>query len=275
MSVVLDFKKEKERIRDLYKSSPQTKKGHFLIIGEKGVGKTSLALTCPRPVLIHSFDPGGTEVLLDENGELPENILVDTRFERDTWQGPTAYKEWETEYRKLGRGGFFKSLGTYILDSTTTFGTSAVWQIMAKEGRTPPGMTGKVDQEKHGMRIQDWGTLLNAFLMLARSLSTLPCHTIMTGHIGQELDGVTGALVRTIVLPGQSKDQLPINTSEVYIMRVNETPRGISRHLLTQHDGRYRATTRMGRHGIFEKEETPDIRELLKKAKYPHEDVAS
>jgi hypothetical protein len=271
---ILDIKVEFSKVRDLYKQSPRKRKGNFLVLGEKGAGKTSLLRTCPKPVLVHSFDPGGTEVLNDliDKGE----ILVDNRFEKDERGNPVAYNLWEGEFNRLGRIGFFSHIGTYAIDSLTTYATSALWQIMRKEGRTPPGMQGKSSfGEKggiHGMRIQDWGTFLDHFINLTRSLTSLPCHTVLLGHVEKVQDEVTGNYLNTVMIQGRSKEHVPINMNELYIMQCRETSKGLEHYLLTRNDGSYRATTRMGARDLFDKEEMPDIKKLLKKAGYPCED---
>lgn len=266
----LDIKVEAERLRSLYKENPAKRKLHALILGEKGAGKTYLALTCPKPVLIHSFDPGGTEVLSEaiDAGD----IIADTRFEVDSPASPRAFLAWQAEFNHLGQGGVFNDIGTYIIDSTTTLSDCLLWQILAKEGRILPNMKTKLDPSAKGMRWVDWGTYLNVFIMLSRSLGALPCHTILLGHLGRDKDEVTQRYIRGLMLPGQSSEKVPINLHELYVLQVKPAGEELARTLLTQNDGEYRATTRMGRAGKFGKEEPPDIRALLKKAGYPYED---
>ena len=258
-----------DRIRTMYAENPRSRKMHALVVGEKGCGKTTLGRTCPKPVLIHSFDPGGTEVLEDlvESGD----ILVDNRFETDDLANPTAYANWEREYRQLATSGFFDSIGTYVIDSTTTLCSAMINQIMKKEGRLPSGMMAKT-LEGQGMRIQDWGTLLRNFNNIARSLASLPCHTLILGHIGRDKDEATGRIINVLLLPGKNSDQFPINLSEFYVLMATEKSGKVKRELLTQYDGSYRATTRMGGGGKLDKFEKPDISAILKKAGYPFED---
>jgi len=87
-------------------------------------------------------------------------------------------------------------------------------------------------------------------------------------------DDITGGIVKGILLPGQAKDKVPVLLHEYYILltqKAEKADQPAKRVLLTQHDGLYDATTRMGG-GIFEKLEKPDIRYLLEKAGYPAED---
>lgn len=267
---MLDFREKAKQIQRMYEESPGNKKVHGLIIGEKGSGKTSLCKTMVKPVLIHSFDPGGTEVLRD--GIEAGDILVDTRFENDDMYEPTAYRLWEQEYNELGRLGMFEHIGTYVIDSLTTYSDALLWQIMKKEGRVPARMSAKTDDTKQGMRIQDWGTVVNAFVMLTRSLSKLPCHTFLLGHIAKEKDEVLGRFVKTILLPGQSRDKVPINCGEYYVLTTKNTPKGLERKLLVKPDGDFSfVTNRIGGDKVGDEVE-PDIRKLFELAGLPTED---
>jgi len=235
---------------------------HGCVIGEKGVGKTSLAKTCPAPVLIHSFDSGGTVTLRKEIKE--GKIFVDTRFEEDDRVHPTAYSLWEKEYHELGNNGFFNSLGTYILDSTTTFCDALIRQIMHKEGRSPSNMSSK-SGEGQGMRIQDWMTLYHQMTNVVISLSALPCHTLILGHLERDKDEALGNIIKKLMLPGQSGERLPVHFQEYYTLINKESSSGSERVFITENFSEYRAATRIGS-GIFSREEKPDIRYLIKKA---------
>ena len=273
MSIV-SIKANIDRIREIYKISPQTSMMHLLLLGSKGVGKTSLLRTCPKPILVHSFDPGGTDVLRDliESGD----CIVDNRFEADSNEDPRAFIKWQDEFNDLRKAKFFSHIGTFVIDSLTVMCTSLLWQIMKKEGRKLPNMRTPLNQEGkgsagHGLRIQDWNTVLTAFQMISRNLAMLPCHTILIGHIGRDTDPVTQKIVKGIMLPGQSKNYLPILLNEYYVLQVNTVDGKLERKLLTQTDGNLQATTRMGSRK-FKKEEEPDIRRLLKIAGFPYKD---
>jgi len=259
----LDITTTAKEIRQRYTNNPANKFFKGLIIGDKGSGKTLLATTMPKPIIFFSFDPGGTTVIpheLIDSGK----ILVDNRYEDDSADEPHAYMDFQQEFNRLGRGGFFAEVGSVVIDSLTNLATSQMWRIMQKEGRKLPSLTSniKLDLAKHSLRPQDWGTMLNNFLMLTRSLSKLPCHVLIVGHVSRVLDAVTQGMVRTVMVPGQAKDRIPINLSEFYVLLVKA---GGVRKLLTQHSGSYQATTRMGQ-GVFEAEEEPNLQALLKKA---------
>lgn len=202
-------------------------------------------------------------------------VIADNRYEVDSPNRPTAYLQFNERFAKLQRAKVFNEVGTMALDSTTTFSQSLLWQILKKEDRQLPGMTEKSDFAKVAMRPPDWGTFLSVFIMWTRGICTLPCHTVILGHLGREVDSVTQRQIKTILVAGQSKDQMAILTPEFYVLETSRTGGGeVTRKLLTQHFGDYRATTRIGRkeQGNFAAEEVADIRALLKKAKLNYED---
>lgn len=267
----INLSEEREKLRQLYRDNPRTKKGRILAVGMKGCGKTSLLKTCPKPVLVHSFDAGGTEVLQDEIEK--GSIIADTRYELDTVQNPRAYISWEQEINRLHSIKFFNEIGTYCIDSFTMFVTRTIWQIMKKEGRVPPGMSSPVDLNKHGMRINDWQTVINICLMTVNSLANLPCHVILTGHLAYDKDMVTGSFQKMFNIPGQSSEYVPYNMPEVWM--VKRDPHNDRVRIWTRGwDQGFEPSTKMGA-GKFEKEEEPDVRALLKKAGYSYEDVES
>ncbi len=265
-----------KEVQSLYKASPCAQKMKAIILGAKGIGKTSLAKTCPGPVLLHSFDPGGAQVVpqkLIDSGK----VIVDNSFEDDNLLSPTAYLNWIKKFNLYAKEGVFNEVGTYILDSTTTLAHCMLWQIAKKEGRLPAGLTSPTDKKVHGLQMNDWDTVRAQFLTITRQLMKLPCHVLLIGHLSKTQDEVTGGFVKEIALPGQSRTNVPVIFSEVFVMQEMTKAKfsdGTSgtRVLQTSTAKGYTASTRMGA-GIFDQYEKPDIRFLLKKAGKDASDV--
>ena len=237
----------------------------FLILGEKGAGKTSLLKTCPKPILVDSFDPGGTEVL---NPEIKEgSVIADCRFETDDIFNPTAFALFEKERRRRAEKGIFDAVGTYVIDSLTSCQRALVWAVAKKEQRTPAPMDVKSGENNY-LRIQDWGLINNYMIQLCSYLAKLPCHTILLGHLCRDKDA-NGNIAWIPVLSGQASNNVPYYTPESLVMRKSVIAGKVVRTLLTQDDGLYKASTRMC--GL-DPEEPPNIRALLKKAEYRTED---
>ncbi len=267
----LDIKTTVAELKNLYKTVDP--KLRALILGEKGVGKTSLARSCPKPVLLHSFDPRGTESLRDliESGD----VITSTACEFEDYRDPKSYITWETEFNNWGNIKLFNSIGTYMIDSTTLMSDAILNQICKKEGRIMPPMNVKYTKDGSsgkGMRIMDWETNFLVWKMLSMALLKLPCHVIVTGHIDKHIDESSQSYVRSLMLPGKSSERVPILFPEVYILHARNIDGKIVRTLQTKNDGEYRAGSRADFSSKLELHEPADIKALLKKVGYNYED---
>lgn len=257
---------EFERVKSLYTENPAARTANFLIIGDKGSGKTRLLGTLPTPTLIYSFDPGGTDTL---KGQKDSGDVLVVPFEEDSPSSPKAYMEWQKVFRSHCESGFFSLFASVALDSITTFADALMWQIMYKEGRALPPLN--VKRDKQGMQIQDWGTLLQTMQALGRDFQNIPCHTVLTGHIAREKDEVLQYFIKRLMLPGQSSVKVPLLVSEVYYL-LHEHKADRYTKLLTEGTTEYAAGTRLGGNEKLQKWEPPDLQAVLKKVGMDFED---
>lgn len=250
--MTLEIKREVDALKKMYVENKAQDTGKFLVLGDSGTGKTRLALTCPRPVLVHSFDPGGTKTLksgIDEGW-----IIPDTRFEGENDKQPTMYKVWEDEFNRLGKVGMFDHIGTYVLDSTTTWADALMNNILKGSNRI-------------GCKpeFEDWRKLLDGCKYCMKQITNLPCHVLVTGHLTYEKDEADGRIRSSLAVSGQSATKIPILFDEIYIMRPVPDTKGVRWRMQVSNDGKYTAATRMG-NGKFELFEEPDIMKLFGKA---------
>ena len=254
MAPPLDIKKTVSDLQKMYQESSSANKVNFLLYGDMGTGKTTMAVeTCPKPCLIHSFDPGGVDSVdpkLISSGQ----VIVDNRFESDDPKKPTAFELWDKEFERLLNGGFFSNIATYILDSSTTWSSAAMYVILKRAGRA----AGVPQQNDY---LPQMTLLENA----VKVICALPCNVILTAHQKADKDEVTGKISATPLLTGKLTQRIPLLFNEIYHMVAKETSKGTEYKVQTQACSTYMARTRMGRRGTFDKFENPDIRELLKK----------
>src|SRR5215510_16185594 len=102
---MLDARLEAERISNLYKENKQTVS--VLLTGDTGSGKTFLASTAPFPVLMDSFDPGGTLSVRDEVKK--GNIVAYDEFENEDPFNPKVFVEWERTFTERLRDKYFEN----------------------------------------------------------------------------------------------------------------------------------------------------------------------
>lgn len=272
ITVPIDIKKEFETIRSMYDSQAQQKSFNALIYADFGGGKTRLGKTCRLPLHIDSFDPGGTKTLRDEiEGKKTSTkddpyqatgkILADTRFEIEDPMKPTAFELWDKEYHRRKREGYFDYIGTYMIDSSTTWAAAAMNVILKKACRLggPPFQ-------------QDYLPAMSMIENAIKDMLTLPCDVILTAHLDVDKDEASGKMFVGPMFVGKLKQRIPLLFDELYCAQVKRTSSGEVYSLLTRSDGIFKARTRLGKEGIFDSNEVPDIKALLKKAGYSTED---
>ncbi len=238
----------------------KSKKADIIVIGHSGVGKTHLLRTCPQPVYVDSFDKGGSRGVLSDMID-QGRIAVDDRWEIDDGLNPTAFKGWDDNFTRLMRSNFFDSIGTYAVDSMTSLSDAIMRKVLKDAGRANKKPDFYEDYPAHHRIIRD------AIMMIW----SLPCYTILTGHIDVMQDSITGGIISSLMLPGKSAAKVPIHADEVYILEVKETKEGLERTLLTHNTGKLRARTRMGSRK-FDIREPANIRALIKKAGFNADD---
>lgn len=254
------------RYKDQYKTAVSTLYWHGLVISVKGVGKTHLIKTMPKPVFVFSFDPGGTDTLIEEK---KEGSVVFETYETDNFSDPHVYKDFQNDINEMGSSGFLQKFSSVCFDSLTLLQSIMISHLMKINGRLAP-TTGLMNPTNHGMRQADWGTILTLMRMHITQLHSLPCHTLLTGHIEKKLDEIKGGFIRQLSLGGQAKNHIPYMTSEVYYLLKQDRDKGDlkkgNRYLLTEGDGDYEATSRLAVTGKIKQYEKPDLRRIMRNA---------
>lgn len=250
---------EFEKIRKQFAESASNSRMNALILGRFGKGKTFSTRTAPAPILIHSFDPGGSKGLIDDIRS--GRVIVDSSFESESRTSPNAFANWEKTFRKMKADGTFEYIGTYVIDSITTFAESMLYHIVAKAGRP-----GTIPQ------LQDYLVQIEMLKAIIKEIAGLPCHFIALGHIIVDKDETTGKMETFPMVTGKLKEYLPLLFDEVYIAETVNTSKGLEYKFLTAPKGMYNARTRLGSNNRLEKEEIPDFKQILKKVGLPYED---
>lgn len=259
MPTILSIKKQAAELKRLYEESPTTNCSNIIVHGPPKVGKTSLLKTCRLPVVIHSFDPGGCDVLRKEIEE--GKVLVDTRFEKDDPYNPKTFRIWRDEFQKLVKSGFFNHVGTFVIDSVTTWQQVIMYEVIRLAVKAYPKKR-SLGSHPHE---NDWLPQMQYIENYMRKFLALPCDCVLLGHseLPTDRDGkVIGDL--GLMLTGKLKTRIPALFSEIYYLKIKNYKTG-ERVLLTQPDFQIMAGTRLGSGGELEKWEKPDFKNILRK----------
>lgn len=256
----LKIKVEAERLRKMYTEDVRQKTFNALVLGKHGSGKTFMLRTARKPVHIDSFDPGGAKGLRDliESGD----VIVDTRYEAEKPRKPFAFDLWCKEMAAREQMGYFNSIGTYCIDSATTWSDAIMNSILKKAGLAgePPRWAHDFVPQK--VIIENW----------LHELLALPCDFFLTGHLEGQKDEVSGQMFYQFMTTGKGAIKIPLLFDEIYVMDPKKTSSGVEYRLLTQATGTYTARSRLAANGLLETYEQPDIKNMLRKVKLTYED---
>lgn len=213
-------------LRENYEISKRTKYFRGFIYGRVKTGKTVALTTLPRPILIHSFDPGGLdsirEIIDEPNSEIYpvefdiNNTKLGERHNYSNLEPADVYTLWKDEFEFMRRERLFEHFASYVIDSATTFFSAMTDYIVA----TAPIPRGSADRLLDVDPIQsDYKLIKTLAIGVAGNILALPCHFIMTGHKIEKDEG-EGRFTETIALtPATRASILPL-FSEIYIADV-------------------------------------------------------
>jgi hypothetical protein len=236
---------------------------NYLLYGGIGVGKTFFARTCATPLVVDCFDPGGYQSLIqpgkDPNNpplELNSNLMV-FDFSDENPTAPTQYLNWVESMQNRITKGFFNHVGTYMLDSLTTFSSAIMNRVMQQNQKLHDP---RAIQEK-----SEYGPAQNYMMSALRIILSLPCHVIVTAHESVDKDELKGSIItRTPALIGKQRTAIPLLFSEIYRMTAEVSDKGFKNVIQTAPCLQNQARTRIGG-GIYDAFEEGTMRDLLKR----------
>lgn len=227
-----------------------------LVMGVAGTGKTTLAATCPKPVLLDCFDEGGWRTK-ELQPLIADGSIIVRSYEHDEWKSPTTFERWRTETRQLRDKGFFNFIGTYMLDSYTSWSRMLMYQIL--KSSKAKSFEGTPDKMHYKLQLYTMLDIIN-------DLMALPCNVLITAHLAKEIDELNGGTEFVIEAAPSQRSEVPNAFLEKWVMRIIQEG-GKSVHKLQLYgDGQYRCGTRIGDRTTFKTLEDPNVREIMRKA---------
>ena len=245
-----------DQMRSSIRGLQEMKKGHWLLYGDSGSGKSTSAATFPTPQLVLMFDPFGKEMPykkrhltegrhlethVNDQGTTVEYILdeqnavvcqMEHYIDADPRQ-PDAYS------RFMGRMDQFKNefqewkAGTIIIDSVTFMELGArKWaQYKLNPATKEP---------------RQWFASSTDMLeeMLMLRFGSLAMNVVVIAHVDEDKDEVNGEIVRNPSAPGRMRKRSPAGYSELYHQYVTRNEKGDRVYAWqTRNDGRWNCAT--------------------------------
>lgn len=198
-----------------------------LLIGPPGCGKTTMALTAPKPIIVLDVDnklhkmvnaeeklKSGQVVQWAINEPLTELTL--TRLAnldpgmavKVTMQRPKGYVQLAEMIDKLVESKCIvdgKKIATIVLDSYTSMNEHLKRLLMAANGTTT-------------MTMPLYGTALTNFETLNNTLLRLPANVIIICHEQVDKDELTGKISYNPLIDGSMKSKIGKDFEEVYYL---------------------------------------------------------
>jgi len=206
-----------------------------LVVGFKGVGKSTLCANFPDPVVV-DFDGGMASLVGSTVNYIPPNRItyeslleLAVAIQKRTPEGKITLKS--------AAGSVEVPCSTVVLDSITRGHRMFLQSAMALGKRTMPA-------------IQDWGLAADRILQFIDATKPY-VNVLVVAHFEIVKDANTERVVAQIRMPGQLVDLLPIACDEFWHIRSEVTmERKRKVTLWTINDGIFPGATRHGRRGM-------------------------
>lgn len=200
----------------------------MLMYGAPGSGKTTFAGSYTHgPVHFYATDPQGVSVLRNTKAEITVDNFTDELYGQ-TKTYPAFYKQ----LQKDEKDGFFQSMfereGIIVIDSYTTLENYLVDYVAESVLKKK-----KQEGGAYEIRRQDWPTVSSYVLGFFKTISSLPCATLIICHTKSIQDAENNIYFRPTIL-GQQAEQAPRWFSDYFqaslegnqfILRVRGNPR--------------------------------------------------
>ncbi len=203
-----------------------------ILYGKPKTGKTVLASQFPSPWFLDMEKGlGSVTTIRNVDGlsfDFDVTVINDDKSEDEDFLNlcgkAFAKQDGWTKLKKMSEALISKMPedSTLVIDSLTKAGELLIGYIKKTSGHKQ-------------LQIQDWGTFKEEMLFWFNGLFRGKCNVIVVAHEQIVKDELTGAIERTLLLPGQSSQRLPSVVDEFWYLVKQVTGKTIKRIL--QSDG--------------------------------------
>lgn len=272
--MTLEVTKTVEELEQLYDDTIGKDTFGCLIMGERGMGKTTMIGTAPKPILVYMFDPKGSQVLTPL---IKEKKCLVIPLWGDKSQEPTKWREFKSFVTEHVETGFLKKFATVAVDSTT-FLLEALTHHVSSTAHTL-GLEKAIKPRPRNIPFQgDYRIIYQEVIDTIQDFSTQPINLIYTAHLEPEKNELTGDITMDISAYKKLRSFMPAMFTEKYVIRTKPLQTGKDgkkfspRFIMTQPSGMYNASTQFEN---MDYEEKPDIKYLMEKAGLDNSDLGN
>jgi hypothetical protein len=179
----------------------------ILYYGNSGSGKTVGALSYPTPMYVADFD-GKVNSAARIMKEEQKKLIDYDDYRKASGDAFVLFESFVAKQHQLVKDKMF-TYKTIVVDSLTICADLMLKALMARypSARVKPNIPSQ----------QDYGVFTIEFKTFIMRLLELPCNIVVTGHIQESKDEMTGEMLRMILLPGARLPKwLPVVFEEVH-----------------------------------------------------------
>lgn len=203
----------------------------ILVLGDTGSGKTTQFRTLPGKKFAYLFDPNALLSLQGSDIEyqefLPDVMPMSVRSlkhaegakeakgDRSPVTSSDLYLQWETDFNKRLKDGFFDAFDWIAFDSATTLLDLIMDRVLTINGRF--GQWPLQD---------DYGPQMITFMNICRTITGLGKNVYMTGHLDLRQDELTKRVFRRPMMTGRLVSKVPLLFSDVLVLEAENDGKG-------------------------------------------------
>ena len=201
----------------------------YLLLGDTGSGKTTQILTLPGKKFVYLFDPNAILSLQGHDIEyeewLPDKLnlsirsLAKDKGDKTTTFQNILYQQWEDDFQKKVKAGYFDQFDVIGFDSATTFLDLIMDRVLTINGRA-----GNWPQQ------DDYGPQMLVFTNVCRTLMAMGKTIFMTGHMETKKDELVQRIFRQPMMTGRLRTKIPLLFSDIFVCEAENDGRGNVKH---------------------------------------------
>ncbi len=241
---------------------------HTMLYSDTGIGKSSMARTWPKPMLVFHFDPFGKDwpYRKDEQGNLlPDSGLLSYPVAVERGAVNIQYRDVQDPQGVIRLEYYHddpenpSAINTFRFRLAMLHNEYAQWKTIVTDSITFMELVARKWEEKvmnplekfaKGQDTRQWfaGSTDTIEELVVMRYASLPMNVVICCHIDERRNERSGEILRGPFAPGRlsKRGELSAAFQEQYHLYTLRTEQGMERRVQTENDGDWVATTQIG-----------------------------